>query len=65
MAKNDPPEQLLTIDEVAKRLAISKKSVWNFIYSRRIGSVLIGRSRRIPMSAIQELIDRGASPAVQ
>jgi hypothetical protein len=37
--------------------------VWNFVYSRRIRSVLIGRCRRIPASAIRELLERGTVTA--
>ena len=59
MASTKELEQHLTIEETAKALNISKKSVWNFVYSRRIGSVLIGRSRRIPVSAVEELLNRG------
>jgi len=59
MASEKVVEQHLTIEETAKALGISKKSVWNFVYQRRIGSVLIGRSRRIPVSAIEELLARG------
>jgi excisionase family DNA binding protein len=57
--------QLLTIEEAARALAVSKKTIWNYVHARRIGSVLIGRSRRIPMSSIQDLIERGTVTAVQ
>ncbi len=63
--QNQQPEQMYTITETAKVLGVSEKSVWNFVYSRRLGSVLIGRMRRIPISAIQELVERGTVTAVQ
>jgi excisionase family DNA binding protein len=65
MTEKRNQEQLLTVVEAAKALAMSEKSVWNFIYQRRITSVLIGRSRRIPASAVQDLVERGTVPAVQ
>ena len=65
MAEKRQAEQLRSIKEAAERLAVSQKSIWNFVYSRRIRSVLVGRCRRIPESAIQELIDRGTVPAAQ
>jgi excisionase family DNA binding protein len=65
MTEKNKPEQLLTVKETASVLAIAEKTTWKKIYSRQLGSVLIGRSRRVPMSAIQQLIDRGTVPALQ
>jgi excisionase family DNA binding protein len=63
MADKGNFEPLLTIEEAAEALAVKQKSVWNFVYSRRIRSVLIGRCRRIPASAIRELLERGTVTA--
>jgi len=65
MAERNKLEQLLTVKETAEVLAIAEKTTWKKIFSRELGSVKIGRSRRVPMSAIQQLIDRGTVPAMQ
>lgn len=51
--------QLMTVQEAASVLAVSRKTIWQWIYQRRIASTLIGRSRRIPISAVQEFVERG------
>lgn len=51
--------QLMTVQEAASVLAVSQKTIWQWIYQRRIASTLIGRSRRIPTSAVQEFVERG------
>lgn len=55
--------QLMTIGETAEALSISKKTVWKYVYAKRIGSVKLGRSRRIPAQCVQEFVDRGMQPA--
>ena len=59
------PEQQLTIKESAAVVKLSENTLWRYIHDRKIRSVLIGRNRRIPASALQELIERGTVPAVQ
>ncbi|WP_405861046.1 helix-turn-helix domain-containing protein [Streptomyces sp. NBC_01515] len=48
--------QLLTVPEVMKRLRISKWKVYELIRTKKLGSVLIGKSRRIPVDAIREYV---------
>jgi excisionase family DNA binding protein len=64
MADNIKAVQLMTVPEAAASLAVSQKTIWQWIYQRKIASTLIGRSRRIPTSAVQEFVDRGMVPAV-
>jgi excisionase family DNA binding protein len=49
---------LLTVDQVAALLQLSRWTVYNLIRSRELASVTIGRSRRISESAVHDYIAR-------
>ncbi len=49
---------LLRPAEVAERLSLSRSMVYELLLRREIESILIGRSRRIPMEALIAYIDR-------
>lgn len=51
-------ETLRTIPEVAAQLRASKTSVYKLIETGELRSIKLGRARRIPASAIDELIAR-------
>jgi excisionase family DNA binding protein len=51
-------EILLTINEAAARLAIGRTSLYELISRRELRTVKIGRARRVPESAVDELISR-------
>lgn len=57
-------DELFSVPESAKMVRVSEKTMWRKVYSREISSVTIGRLRRIPLSAIEQLIARGTVPAV-
>ena len=57
--------KLLRVPEAAELLNISQKATWAMIYRRDIDVVRIGRSVRIPLSAIDQLIERGTVPATR
>lgn len=44
--------------EAARLLGISKRTVFELIMRQELGSVKIGRCRRVPMAAIHRLIER-------
>jgi excisionase family DNA binding protein len=48
---------LLTPEEAATALGIGRTMVYQLIRSRALGSVQIGRCRRIPMSALHRFVD--------
>ena len=48
--------KLLTVNEVAELLSIGKTSLYKLLRTRRLKSVLIGSSRRIPLSAYEEYV---------
>lgn len=54
----EAPPLLLTVDQVAARLQLSRWTVYNLIRSRELGSVTIGRSRRISEQALRDYVQR-------
>ncbi len=53
-ARQEPytPEELLTVPQVMDNLKIGRSAVYNLLRSRRLASITIGRSRRIPTAAL-------------
>ena len=51
---------VLTVDDLARILAISKNTAYELVRSRKIRSVKIGRTYRIPRSALQEYLNSAA-----
>ena len=49
---------LLSAEEAAEVLGVGKSTVYDLIRMRLLRSVRIGRSRRIPVDACRELVDR-------
>ena len=49
---------LFTIEEAAEVLSVSRSTVYDLVRMRLLDTVLIGRSRRVPASALQVLVDR-------
>jgi len=56
-------DELLTVPEVMARLRLGRSKVYDLIRSRRLPSVTIGRSRRIPASALREFISNQMAEA--
>jgi excisionase family DNA binding protein len=48
--------RLLRVEEVARLLNIGRAAVYDLIRSRRLRSIKIGASRRVPREAIDEVI---------
>ena len=51
-------EVYLTVNEVADRLRISRWKVYELIRARELASFLVGRCRRVPVSAVDAMVDR-------
>ena len=49
-------DELLTVPQVMRRLKLGRSAVYDLIRSRRLASITIGRSRRIPESAVRDFI---------
>ncbi len=59
-----PTVKLLKVPEAAEMLALSQKTVWQWIGERRIGVVRLGRAVRVPLSEIERLMEKGTTPAI-
>ena len=49
-------ETLLTVKQVATRLAIGRTTVYELISRQEIRTIKIGRARRVPESALEQWI---------
>ncbi len=49
---------LLTPVEAARRLSIARSSLYELLLTGEIVSLKIGRSRRVPLDALADFIDR-------
>lgn len=49
---------LLTIDEAAASLRVSRWSVYNLIRSGQLRTIRIGRRHLVPMNALTECLER-------
>ncbi|MFB7862244.1 helix-turn-helix domain-containing protein [Streptomyces sp. NPDC056069] len=49
--------ELLTVPEVMALLKLGRSTVYDLIRSRRLVSITIGRSRRVPADAVRDFID--------
>ena len=50
-------KRLYRVQEAAEALGLSRSTIYEQIRSRRLRSVKVGRSRRIPAEAITEFVD--------
>ena len=48
---------LLTVDEAAERLRVSRWTLYNLIRSNQLRTVKIGRRRLVPFAALAEYVD--------
>ena len=60
-----PAAKLLKVPEAAEMLALSQKTIWQWIGERRIGVVRLGRSVRVPLTEIERLMEEGTTPAIK
>lgn len=51
--------RFVTVAEVADLMRVSKMTVYRMIHSGEIPAVRVGKSFRVPQSAVQQLIDAG------
>ncbi|GEK00967.1 helix-turn-helix domain-containing protein [Streptomyces sp. 1-11] len=49
--------ELLTVPEVMARLRLGRSTVYDLIRSRRLVSIPVGRSRRVPADALRDFIN--------
>jgi excisionase family DNA binding protein len=58
-----PAKLLLKVPEAAEMLALSPKTLWQWVSARQIGVVRLGRAVRVPWSEIDRLVEEGTTPA--
>lgn len=58
MTSSSPDQVYLTVPEVAARLRLSRWKVYELIRTRELASFTVGRCRRVPASAVAEMVDR-------
>lgn len=51
--------RFVTVAEVADLMRVSKMTVYRMIHSGEIPAVRVGKSFRVPQSAVQQLIEAG------
>ncbi|MEU8122178.1 helix-turn-helix domain-containing protein [Spirillospora sp. NPDC049024] len=51
-------ELVLTVDEAAERLRVSRWTLYNLIRSNQLRTVKIGRRRLVPVAALGEYLDQ-------
>jgi excisionase family DNA binding protein len=56
-------ELVLTVDETAERLRVSRWSVYNLIRANQLRTVKIGRRRLVPAAALDEFLARSMEVA--
>jgi excisionase family DNA binding protein len=54
---NEAIDELLTVPQVMRWLKLGRSTVYDLIRSRRLVSITIGRSRRIPVSSVRQFIE--------
>ncbi len=58
----DARNQQLRVREAAEMLGVSPHTVRSWIASRKLGSVRMGRSVRVPLAEVERLVDGGWVP---
>lgn len=60
MSENNEMVLVQTVEDLARILAISKNTAYELVRSRKIRSVKIGRTYRIPKAALEEYLKSAA-----
>jgi excisionase family DNA binding protein len=56
-ATSDGEQLLLTVEEAARRLSLHRSRLFPLMAKGAIGSLKIGKSRRIPLSELQRFVE--------
>lgn len=51
-----PENRLLTVEDAARYLAVSKSTLYGWVWQRRIAFVKVGRALRFDLADLQEFI---------
>lgn len=55
---------LLTVDEVAERLRLSRNTIYDLIHTHQIPHVRLGRKFRIPTQALERWIESASAAEI-
>ncbi len=55
---NESAKLLLTVSEASERLGVGRSFLWPYVSRGELPSVKLGRSRRIPVKALEEFVQR-------
>ncbi len=58
-------EPLLTVEDMAQWLKVSKGSIFNLVHERRVPFIKIGRRVRFERSAVLEWLNSSIHPATE
>jgi excisionase family DNA binding protein len=63
----DPSVLAVPIDEAARRLSLSPRTIATLVASRELRSIKVGRRRLIPLKALQDFVrrDHGRPPTAR
>lgn len=51
-------EVLIKPEEAARRLSLSRSTIWSLIMRGELQSVKVGKARRVPVAALEEFVNR-------
>ena len=54
----DHPQMLLKVDEAARRLGVGRSHLYGYVLRGELESVKLGRSRRVPVEALDAFVKR-------
>jgi excisionase family DNA binding protein len=54
----NPVKVLLTVEEAARAMSVGRTFMWELVMRRQVKSIKVGRSRRVPVTALQEFVAR-------
>lgn len=58
--RDEPPNEVMTVDELAARLRVTRGSIYGLVQRRKIPGVIhLGRSIRISRAAIEKWLTEG------
>lgn len=53
-----PMKVLLTVEEAAQAMSVGRTLMWELVMRLQIKSIKVGRTRRVPVVALQEFVMR-------
>lgn len=57
-ATEEAPRLMLTVEEAARRLSVSRTTLYDLLHRGEIESVHIGSLRRVPVDCLEEFVAR-------